>query len=145
MALRRPARRPHRISKRVVDAGEDGVAFQAPSDVDESDDLRPNDGAEAHAVAEVEIRHRRVEDVMEHLTGFGEGRDLELGLHAEERVLPDTGPELGGPQGAVEVDETLRAEAAQRPPATELTLLPEGSIALAADVVGEEAQGQHGV
>src|SRR5262249_27070479 len=94
-------------SERVIDAGEHGRAFRAVADVDEADDLRPHHAAEAETGDVVQIGHRRIRDVVEHLAGLQKRRQLELEVRAEELVVPDPGAQLGAGERTIEVDEPL--------------------------------------
>ena len=104
-------------------------------DVDEGQDLRAHDAAEAEAVVPVQVADRVRRHALEHLPGVDEWRELELGLHAEEAVLVDVGAKLQGADAAVEPDEAVAAVASQRVPAAEGAALPEGRVARPADVV----------
>src|SRR5262249_45211326 len=115
-------------SERVLDPGEDLEPLRTHPRVDEADDLRADDTAEAESADPVEVRHGRRGDVVEHLARLDERRDLELGVHAEEVSVPHPRPDLGLRDRAVEVDEAVRSVPAQGPPSADAAHLPERRV-----------------
>src|SRR5262249_6457956 len=81
-------------SERIVDPREDLEALVTPADVDEGEDLRAHDAAEAEPVVPVQVADRVRPHALEHLARVDEGRQLELRVHAEQPALVHVGPEL---------------------------------------------------
>src|SRR5439155_795156 len=119
-----------------------GLRFYAPPTLREW----PHRGAAAGAALLLwedewqRLRDGRVAQPVKHVAGVEEGRHLDLQGHAEEMPLVDARAQLRARQRAVEVDEAVRAEAAQRPLPAERGELPEGRVPVAARVVGERVQ-----
>src|SRR5205085_12198330 len=75
-----------------------------------------------------------------HLSGLEERRDLELEVHAEQRMLPHARAQLALAHRAVEVDEAMRPVAAQAAVAAERAQLPPRRLLVATRVVEERVQ-----
>src|SRR5580692_965202 len=76
------------LSEWIVDAGEDGGPFSTPSDVDVANHERLRDTAEANSADRMEFRERVIAHVVGDASGFGEGRQLEYAMGAEDVFVP---------------------------------------------------------
>src|SRR6202167_4466036 len=101
-------------SERIVDAGEDGGAFATPSDVDEADYERFRDCAESNSADRVHFRERVVAQVVRDASRFGERRQLEYAVGAEDGLVPHSRAHLDVHDEQVVVNEAAGAVSAQR-------------------------------
>lgn len=98
----------------IVDAGKDGGAFAAPSDVNEPDHERLRDSAESDSADRVQIREWVVVQCMADASRFGERRQLEYPVGAENVFLPHASAYLDIHDEQIVIDEAAGAVTAQR-------------------------------
>src|SRR5262249_58600301 len=125
----RPVRPGRRGSERVVDAGEHRDALRSLGDVDEADDLRPDDTPEAKPIVPVQVAEGVGAEAVKNLSRLDERRHLELEVDAEEWMVPDARAQLGLAHRAVEVREPVPAEPTQPAVPPERAHLPPGRAA----------------
>src|SRR5258708_37485691 len=100
-------------SEWIIEAGEDGGAFATPSDVEEADYERFRNGAKSNAADRVQLRERIVAQVMRDASRFGERRQLEYAVCAEDGFVPHSRAHLDVHDEQVVIDEAAGAVAAQ--------------------------------
>src|SRR5260370_2695740 len=100
-------------SEWIIDAGKDGGAFATPSDVNEADYERLRNGAKSNAADRVQFRERVEAQIMRDASSFGERRQLEDAVGAENGFVPHSRAHLDVHDEQVVIDETAGTVTAQ--------------------------------